>query len=400
MAASPHPHPTPSVHASSTPNKNASTHEPWRLITADFVSWSTPERIRLPAQDDARSVIDLFPLFSWPPASPSPAPAAHGATATAATGTVPGTAAASTSAGAPAHQHTLVYKLEDNGCQSRQYRLGATARQLGCTLVLRQATAPTPFGPWVDAGAVGEFFTDAISRPCCEGAALVPAPDHGWILLFDQYREDCTLFGSSRVRAEGGGDRTDFLPADAEVDAGCEMVNGRPAGDAGLVQVRLGGSVEGEPAAAAAAGGSIGGEAQCAYRPARKGIGALVSPDLRSWRDVTGRVRVPEGYKHGTAVKLDGRALEAVCGGRWGQGPFAATSLCSPPGSAPPPGPGAGAPPKAAKDGQTGGGSKSKAGRGRGGGKARRHGGASPSASRSKGTAKREQVVEGREVGV
>lgn len=411
-----HPPPThPPIH------RNASIHEPWRLTTTDFVSWSHPERIRLPAQDDARSVIDLFPLFSWPPAPPtSSSPATTDHPTAAATTTTAATAAATADADADAaaapgsaaqnrtdqnsaanggrrHPHTLIYKLEDNQCESRQYQIGTAVRPLGCTLVLRQASAPTPFGPWEDAGAVGEFFTDAISRPCCEGAALVPAPDGGWILLFDQYREDCFLLGRSSARAEGGGGGQGgglLLGGVAETGAGdgagspeCETIIGRPISALGLMEVTTGDSVTGGQSEAANTAGepqdeaNTGGEPRCAYKPARKGIGALASADLRTWLDVTGNVRVPVGYKHGTAVKLDAVALEAVCGGRWGQGPFAVTRLCTAPAEK------ARAPPRAGREGLRGAGKgrggKGGGGRGGGGGKARagRGGGNSSSAA-------------------
>ena len=49
----------------------------------------------------------------------------------------------------------------------------------------------------------------------------------------------------------------------------------------------------------------------CAYRPARKGFGGMISDDLVRWRDVSHKVYMPVGYKHGTAVRAP---RELVCG--------------------------------------------------------------------------------------
>jgi len=187
---------------------------------------------------------------------------------------------------------------------------------------------------------VGDFFTDAISRPCCEGPALLRAPPgaavnggpggRGWILIFDQYRDDCTLFGA-KVGSGGGS----LLLGGADGgegggDGGCGLIGGRPVAEMGLVAVEESAGPEEAPEGGGgnwiSEGGagdpiSVGGagtpkSGRCAYRPARKGLGALMSSDLRTWHDVSGRVSAPPGYKHGTVVELPPRALHAVCSGR------------------------------------------------------------------------------------
>ena len=73
---------------------------------------------------------------------------------------------------------------------------------------------------------------------------------------------------------------------------------------------------------------------QCAFEPARKGFGGMVSDDLRRWTDASESVEVPEDYKHGTALTLNREARNAVClpppGGAGGGGAVDLTSseLC------------------------------------------------------------------------
>ena len=63
---------------------------------------------------------------------------------------------------------------------------------------------------------------------------------------------------------------------------------------------------------------------------------AQVSDDLQRWRDVTGKVSSPTGYKHGTPLLLPPAARRAVCDARRGAGPFSKTEVCaaSPPSAA------------------------------------------------------------------
>jgi len=302
-------------------NMNASKHEPWRLTTTDFVVWTAPERIELPPDDANHSVIDLFPLLVQQ--RPPSLSAVSDSNTSGLTASVVHASASST-------QHTLVYKLEDHNCTSLDYELGSHVREQGCTLVLRQAVAPTPFGPWVDADATGEIFADAISRPCTEGAAILPAPIGGWILLFDQYTDMCILHRSLETDKRVAADHGIAMRAAGE-SSGCGIVAGRPAAEVGLVEIEerptRGNAARGPSEASSSIDEGV---ERCAYRTARKGIGALMSEDLRSWREITGQVSVPAGYKHGTAVKLDQRALRAVCTARWEQGPFAGTAICTP----------------------------------------------------------------------
>ena len=51
----------------------------------------------------------------------------------------------------------------------------------------------------------------------------------------------------------------------------------------------------------------------CAYEPSRLGFGAMVSDDLKTWRDVSGQVSAPPFHKHGTALRVPPRAWRAIC---------------------------------------------------------------------------------------
>jgi len=87
-------------------HRSSSIHEPWFITTNDLAAWSAPRPLLLPFQDAGRSVIDLFPLFSF---SPPPV----------------GDSDAAAEAGAAAPLHTLFYKMEDNGCESHEYEIGS-----------------------------------------------------------------------------------------------------------------------------------------------------------------------------------------------------------------------------------------------------------------------------------
>ena len=51
----------------------------------------------------------------------------------------------------------------------------------------------------------------------------------------------------------------------------------------------------------------------CAFKPSHKGFGALEGDGASRWRDISGSVEAPAGYKHGTALLLPHAALRAVC---------------------------------------------------------------------------------------
>jgi hypothetical protein len=234
-----------------------SDHSPHYVLSRDLgMTWSKPRRMSV---GDGTSIIDLYPLLIG-----------------GGTGSVPHT------------EHILFYKAEDNRCgppyeEPLEWEYGGTLRtNSSCSLVLRQARAPRATGPWVvDRSARGEFFTDAISRPCVEGPTAIRAPDGAWLLLFDNYRTDCLLLAPN--------DQRDVID--------CGSVAGRSPSQVGL---RF---------AAARPGG------RCAYAPQQLGFGALRSTDLVSWADISGDVRVPARHKHGTAIRLTARAWRGVCAG-------------------------------------------------------------------------------------
>lgn len=182
-----------------------------------------------------------------------------------------------------ASRYLLIYKAEASRCGKGystpfEWTVGADYRNSSCALVLRQAVAEHPTGPWVDdPHAVGAFFPHAISRPCVEGPSMLQAADGGWLVLFDAYRTDCTL----------------LVPGDTR---GCGTVGGFPAAAANLHAV---------------AGRST--KNSCGYQTKRRGFGALRSADLAVWYDVSGSVFSPADYKHGTAIKLPQRARTTMC---------------------------------------------------------------------------------------
>ena len=192
----------------------------------------------------------------------------------------------------------LLYKSEQNGCPppkkgvsrgGKRWTLGAPdGGNAGCTLTLKQLRARSIEGPWVaDAAARGPFFPGAISRMCVEGASALELPLGRWLLLFDQYRSDCTLLAPPP----------------------CGTIGGEPARTLGL---------------AADSPERVGD--MCTYATERAGFGGMTSLSLGAWREASAHVRAPKDYKHGTALRLPRSALEAVCKKA---SPFLATPLCS-----------------------------------------------------------------------
>ena len=175
-----------------------------------------------------------------------------------------------------------VWKSEQNVCREFRWRADASRPPLwvnrSCTLALRLARAPSILGPW-EAAPLGAtpLWADAISPMCSEG----PTPlqlDGGrtTLLYYDAYRTDC------------------ILEMPSEMGRPCAKVPG----------------LSGAPAAASHRG-------SCAYRNSG-GLRALVSDDLRSWREAGAEVRIPPAagggaHKHGTAVALPREALCAIC---------------------------------------------------------------------------------------
>jgi hypothetical protein len=89
------------------------------------------------------------------------------------------------------YPYMLVYKEERNHCGPPRYpsplewRVGEDLTNASCTLVLRQAVARAPTGPWLDLGqrdSRGQFFANSFSRPCVEGPSVFRLADGRWIL--------------------------------------------------------------------------------------------------------------------------------------------------------------------------------------------------------------------------
>ena len=72
-------------------------------------------------------------------------------------------------------------------------------------------------------------------------------------------------------------------------------------------------------------GDLTGDHRSCSFLPRRPGFGALRTADLRVWEDVSGNLRAPPDYKHGTVVPLDHDARLAACGPK---GALADTFIC------------------------------------------------------------------------
>ena len=113
---------------------------------------------------------------------------------------------------------------------------------------------------------------DARASQCAEGPTALPLPEGGWIILYDGYRTDCRLW----LQGEEGA---------------CPALSGLE------LQIAQG------------AGSST---SRCEYYGAG-GFGALYSPDLKVWTDVSDGVRIPSTHKHGTALQLEPAALCAIC---------------------------------------------------------------------------------------
>lgn len=238
------------------PNFKSTRHRAYYATSTDARKWSKP----LPMLDgELEGVIDLFPLLARTPA------------------------AAADGGANPERRHVLLYKAEHNGCARREWTVGEPPRAANgtCTLVLRQATAPTARGPWrPDVAASGGFFPGgAISRPCVEGAAALRLAPRSYLVLYDAYRTDCTL----------------------RAPPPCDALAGAPPRRCGMGLVATG----------EAAGGAGG--ASCSFEPNRRGFGGIESADLRTWSDVSETIEAPVDYKHGTAVALGPEARGAAC---------------------------------------------------------------------------------------
>lgn len=241
-------------------------HSGFWLRSADMHGFTPPRRLQLGAGPDESS-IDLFPLLGARAATPGEPP------------------------------HLLFYKSEHNACKQRVWSVGSAPRAAEgqCTLVLRQASSWNASGPWRPAaGCRGGFVPGAISRPCVEGPSPIRLHSGETLLLFDAYREDCTLLAPPPCDRAG-----------VWADAGLRL----------------------DRAASAAGKGT-----PCAYVPARKGFGALLSSDLCTWTDVSSSIEAPANYKHGTAISLHGAARRAACGAP--DSPLAGTIVCAAPAAA------------------------------------------------------------------
>ena len=321
------------------PTMRESTHVPYFVKTHDMQTFTQPRPLRV--REPSGSLIDMYMILQPVALLPAPPPG-HGGAAD--SDDADAAVVAATASAAPSHRHVLLYKAEANLCghpyaAPLEWRAGASIGvNASCSLVLKQvceqrarvrtalpshpipilhthvvtlhlivrstagstphsphatlfpcdpacsrartssqARAERATGPWhVDTSAQGAFFPDALSRPCVEGPTVIRTPDGAFLALFDAYRTDCLLL------------------AQRDADGRCTRVGGRPAS---AVRLQHAGERHG----------------LCAYEPSRKGFGAMRSVDLQTWVDVSGSVRVPENYKHGSALELPPRAWQAVC---------------------------------------------------------------------------------------
>ncbi|EOD16970.1 hypothetical protein EMIHUDRAFT_244628 [Emiliania huxleyi CCMP1516] len=264
------------------PSAGASRHRPYQMLTSDFERWTPPALLFEPLY--AESAIDAL-LFRAP----------HPPNKSEARGAPPRPDRLS---GGPGAERTyVVYKSEKNGdpsspCEWRRGQRGAPLGAARCTLVLRLLVGPSPFGPFAAAPLDRTpVWSDAISHQMPGSPRGGPARrgSAAWVVLYDGYRTDCPL----KLAAPPGHQACERL-----VSSGLD--GGRPAAASAS-----------EPAA------------QCTYR-GRPGLGALVSDDLRSWRDGAHVAStIPRHHKHGTALQLSGEALCALCGGIGGVAPHA-----------------------------------------------------------------------------
>ena len=245
-----------------------SHHRPFYVVSRDYKHFSKPKPLSV---SEGETMIDLFPLLN------------------AGRDVDDERDDASDDDEAGRGKHLLFFKAESNLCgppydAPLEWKFGsALHRNASCSLVLRVARANRATGPWrFDSSSRGSYFSDAISRPCVEGATAVRAPDGAWLLIFDNYRTDCLLLAP---RDDG---------------RKCMLLAGRPASAQNL---RLSSGRQAD----ADEGGA------CAYEPIRRGFGALRSTDLSTWIDITGEVGAPEDHKHGTALRLTPKAWEQVC---------------------------------------------------------------------------------------
>ena len=115
----------------------------------------------------------------------------------------------------------------------------------------------------------------------------MPAPDGSYVAIFDSYRADCTLFAPSEA-----------------ADGSCGLFSGRPAAEVGLQSLETQQQQQQQQHAS---------KRLCGYVPARRGLGAMRSRDLKTWVDISGNVHAPPEYKHGSALRLTGSARRTVC---------------------------------------------------------------------------------------
>jgi len=244
--------------------RSGNAQKPFIMSTSDFHNWTAPKLLFNPHE----SAIDTF-LFRAP----------HG----------PGV-----NGGVNGPAMYALYKAEQNACDRWQWNAGGLLlANTSCTLALRLSRAPSLLGPFSPA-PLGQtpLWSNAISRQCAEGPSVLRMTGGAiqqktgvrwahtdWLVLYDGYRGDCQL-ATNHV-----------MP--------CRPIAGEVL------------SVE---------------QPFCTYT-SRQGFGALQSPNLRDWQDVSDGLNFPKLHKHGTAMRLSPKALCSICTSQsWRRG----TGLSSP----------------------------------------------------------------------
>lgn len=312
------------------PSAGATRHEPIYMSTADFETWSPPQRLFDPSESAIDTILFRAPAEMYAEMAETPSAALAPRRAQLDSNSRKGGGWGSGGGLAT----FAIYKSEHNGAPGQRclWQAGhqgdssvssqASLGNASCTLALRLMRAPSVLGPYEKVElAQAPVWRDAISRPCAEGPTLIPlrsaagdtrsrapAPaaglppvaglQPGWLLLYDGYRSDCVLLwdGAGVAARERGG-----MAYGVNASGACEPRSG----------LRLVDGKEAELTSEQQQFGQTGGR-RCIYM-GDSGFGALHSSDLRSWRDVSEGVIIPRHHKHGTAQQLSPLGLCGIC---------------------------------------------------------------------------------------
>ena len=312
------------------PSAGTTRHEPMYMSTADFETWSPPQRLFDPSESAIDTILFRAPAEMYAEMAETPSAAL---TLRKVHLESPSPKGGGWGSGGGLSTYAI-YKSEHNGAPGQRclWQAGhqggssvssqASLGNASCTLALRLMHAPSVLGPYEKVElAQAPVWRDAISRPCAEGPTLIPlrsaagdtgsrapAPaaglplvaglPPGWLLLYDGYRSDCVLLwdGAGAAARERGGTTYGVNASGAcEPRSGLRLVDGKEAGLTSEQQqfVQKGGW-------------------RCIYM-GESGFGALHSSDLRSWRDVSDGLIIPRHHKHGTAQQLSPMGLCGIC---------------------------------------------------------------------------------------